>query len=199
MDNQKFVRNIRNICKTKGISISQIENDLGWSTGLISRWTKACPSFEKVVDIVNYLGVPFESLLDDSTAPKGQPESKQLVQKLTKMTKSGTIVWHPCESNAIAAEMIAPLADVGGLIGQAFYFAYQEGWFFLVMTEDDLLPFAPRLYISADQNTTPALESDDKGSLGVLLSYVDNELYNSWTNSRNRLMVRNFLNDTFQD
>lgn len=199
MDNQKFVRNIRNICKTKGISISQIENDLGWSAGLISRWTKACPSFEKVVDIVNYLGVSFESLLDDSTALEGQPESKQLVHKLTQMTKSGAIVWHSCESNVIAAEMIAPLADVGGLTGQAFYFAYQEGWFFLVMMEDDLLPFAPRLYISADQNTTPALESEDKVSLGVLLSYVDNELYNSWTNSRNRQMVRNFLNDTFQD
>lgn len=199
MDNQKFVRNIRNICKTKGISISQIENDLGWSTGLISRWTKACPSFEKVVDIVNYLGVSFESLLDDSVAPNEQSESKQLVQKLTQLTKSGAIVWQPCESNAIAAEMVAPLADAGGLTGQAFYFAYQEGWFFLVMTEDDLLPFAPCLYISADQNTVPYLESDDKSSLGVLLSYVDNELYTSWTSSRNRQMVRSFLNDTFRD
>lgn len=197
MDNQKFVRNIRNICKTKGISISQIENDLGWSTGLISRWTKACPSFEKVVDIVNYLGVSFESLLDDNVAPEGQPEAKQVVQKLTQMTKSGAITWHPCESNTIAAKIIAPLADMGGLVGQAFYFAYQEGWFFLVMTEDDLLPFAPHLYISADRNTAPVLESDDKASLGVLLSYVDNELYTSWTNSRNRQMVRSFLNDTF--
>ena len=59
MDNQKFVATVRRICKAKGLS----ENDLGWSAGLISRWNKACPSIEKVAELIAYLGVPKNCLV----------------------------------------------------------------------------------------------------------------------------------------
>lgn len=199
MDNQNFVRNIRNICKKKGISISQVETDLGWSVGLISRWTKACPSFEKVVDIVNYLGVTYESLLEGGDIPEDHTIPPKLLQKLTRLSQKGTITWLPCENDTAASKIIAPLVSEGCLAAPAYCFPYQKGYFFLVMAEDDLTPFSPRLYVAFDRNSLPALESDDGAALGPLLSVVDRELYDSWTVSRNRQMIKNFLNDPFDE
>lgn len=44
-----------------------MEEDLGFSPGLIGRWskTKTSPSFDKIVDIVRYLNISFEDLLRD--------------------------------------------------------------------------------------------------------------------------------------
>lgn len=199
MDNHNFVRNIRNICKMKGISISQMETDLGWSVGLTSRWTKACPSFEKVVDIVNYLGVSYESLLEGSDIPAEYPPPPRLIQKLTRLSRKGTIVWQSCENDVVASKMIDLLASEGCLTTPAYCYPYQKGYFFLVMAEDDQIPFSPRLYVSVDQNSPPALESDDRAALGPLLSVVDKELYDSWAASRNRQLIKNFLDDPFDE
>ncbi len=197
MDNQRFVRNIRNICKEKGISISQVENDLGWSPGLISRWSKACPSFEKVAAIVAYLDITFESLLEKDPAPREQMSEELLVEKLTELTINEKIVWRPCRENEAMRKRLAPLADRDCLIDVAYYFGFQGGYFLLIMAESDLLPFAPRLYIAPDGNSAPILESDDSEALGPILACVDSELYSSWMLSRKDQFIKRFLEEQF--
>ena len=62
--NAILVNNIRKICKNKKVPITQMEEDLGFSPGLISRWsrTKTSPSFDKVVSVMKYLDVTYEEL-----------------------------------------------------------------------------------------------------------------------------------------
>lgn len=196
MDNQVFLQNIRNICKKKGISVSQIETDLKWSPGLISRWSRACPSFDKVAAIVDYLGVSFESLLENDDSPPEELPADNLIQRLVRLLEEGIITWSPCESDDMAAKLAESLADNGCIVNQSYYFAYQEGYFFLAMAEDDILPFSPRLYISPDKTTPPLLQSDDRVALGPLFSYADKELYTSWVHSKVNQFIKRFLKDT---
>lgn len=196
MDNQLFLRNIRNICKEKGISVSQVETDLKWSPGLISRWSKACPSFDKVAAIVAYLGVSFESLLEGNPCQPQGPPTEDLIQRLIKMLEAGTIKWSVLGPDTEAAKLAAPLADKGCILSQSYYFAFQDGYFFLMMAEDEVLPFSLRLYISPDAATPPELQSDDKAALGPLLFYADREQYESWAHSKVNQFIKLFLKDT---
>ena len=61
MDNELLVKSIREICKSNNITPSQLEAELGFGAGLISRWTKSSPSLDKIVDIADYFNVPLTS------------------------------------------------------------------------------------------------------------------------------------------
>ncbi len=194
MNNQKFVANVRGICKAKGLSVSQVENALGWSAGLISRWNKACPSIEKVAELIAYLGVPFEELLGDSQNA-GEGESIRVVEKLVRQTKKGEIVWQPCREDVNAAELITMLEQDEISPELAYFYAYHKGYFFLVMAENGKLPLSLRLYLSPDRNTIPCLESDDVEGLAPLLRAVDRELYQAWAVSKANQFRQEFLSD----
>ncbi len=194
MDNQKFVANVRAICKAKELSVSQVENALGWSAGLISRWNKACPSIEKVAELIAYLGVPFEELLKDSQNV-GEAESIRVVEKLVERTRKGEIVWRPCREDVVATELIAMLEKDEALPELSYFYAYHKGYFFLVMAENGKLPLSLRLYLAPDRNTIPCLESDDAEGLAPLLRTVDRELYRAWAVNKANQFRQEFLSD----
>jgi len=194
MDNQKFVANVRAICKAKGLSVSQVENALGWSAGLISRWNKACPSIEKVAELIAYLGVSFEELLGDSQSA-GETGSIQVVEKLVEQTRKGEAVWHPCREDANAVELIAMLEKDEASPELSYFYAYHKGYFFLVMVENGKMPLSLRLYLSPGRNTIPCLESDDAEGLAPLLRIVDHELYQAWVVNKANQFRQEFLSD----
>lgn len=194
MDNQKFVATVRRICKAKGLSVSQVENDLGWSAGLISRWNKACPSIEKVAELIAYLGVPFEELLGDSQSA-GQSASTQVVEKLVEWTQKGTADWHLCKEDANVVKLVTMLEIEDASPELSYFYAYHKGYFLLVMTENGNLPLSLRLYLSPDKNTAPCLESDDSEKLALLLYAVDRELYHAWAVNKANQFRQEFLAD----
>lgn len=59
-----LTENIRETCRRKKISITRMESELGFSPGLISRWskTKTSPAFDKIYEIAGYLGVTINDL-----------------------------------------------------------------------------------------------------------------------------------------
>lgn len=59
--------NIRMQCKKQHLSITNMERELGFSPGLISRWTKSktSPAFDKIYEIAEYLKVSIDDLLRD--------------------------------------------------------------------------------------------------------------------------------------
>lgn len=57
------VKSIRELCKKNSIAISQLEGDLNFGAGLISRWTKNSPSLDKIVDIANYFHVSLDEVV----------------------------------------------------------------------------------------------------------------------------------------
>lgn len=63
MNNELLVKSIKNICQINNISVSQLENTLGFSPSLISRWNKTSPSLDKIVDIADYFHVSLDEVV----------------------------------------------------------------------------------------------------------------------------------------
>lgn len=61
---------VKKIAERKGVSIRQIELDLNFSNGSISKWNQSEPAASKVVKVARYLEVPISVLLNGSGGEK---------------------------------------------------------------------------------------------------------------------------------
>lgn len=57
--------NIKKICENQGISISELEKNLGFSRSYICKWNENEPGVRKVQKVADFLGVPIEELLEN--------------------------------------------------------------------------------------------------------------------------------------
>lgn len=55
---------IKELCREKGISISSLEKELGFSNALISKWSKADPMVSNLKKIADYFEKPIEYFLE---------------------------------------------------------------------------------------------------------------------------------------
>ena len=88
MDNELLVSNIKNLCKTNDMPISQLEKELGFGAGLISRWTKADPSIGKIIDIADFFYVSLDSL-----AGRKLHKQESFIPLLLRLTQDKEITW----------------------------------------------------------------------------------------------------------
>ncbi len=105
MDNNQIVESIKAICKTRGITVTKLEETLGMSQGLISRWSKSDPSLSKIIDIANY----FNLSLDEITGYSNIINDK-FIKKLLLQTTNGNLKW--CgynNSNNLPKQYIMPI------------------------------------------------------------------------------------------
>lgn len=54
---------IRELCKNNGTSIPNLESELGFGSGTISKWDKSAPSVDKLQKIANHFGVTIDYLM----------------------------------------------------------------------------------------------------------------------------------------
>ena len=76
---------IQKILKHKGISAAQLETDLGFAKGYISKLDKSYPSSENIVKIADYLNVTTDSLLKEDPAAELINEDIQ-IRTISKLT-----------------------------------------------------------------------------------------------------------------
>lgn len=71
---------IKALCKEKKTSISKLEKQLGFGNGVIGRWDKSVPSYERLAAVANALDVPVAYLTgeadDLSAGIKKDPEQE---------------------------------------------------------------------------------------------------------------------------
>lgn len=56
--------NIKAVCKEKGITVSALEEELKFTRGSIYKWSKHCPSAEKLRAVSKKLDKPIEYFLE---------------------------------------------------------------------------------------------------------------------------------------
>ena len=56
---------IKALCAQKGISVRELEKQMGFSYGSVAKWKNHAPSFDKIVKIADFFGVPNEALTGD--------------------------------------------------------------------------------------------------------------------------------------
>lgn len=60
---------IKALCKEKKTSISKLEKELGFGNGVIGRWDKSVPSYERLAAVANALDVPVAYLTGETDDP----------------------------------------------------------------------------------------------------------------------------------
>lgn len=58
-----IVKNIKNLCRKRGISLSGLEKQLGFGKSTISKWLKSSPTIEKLSAVAEYFDVSVDELL----------------------------------------------------------------------------------------------------------------------------------------
>ena len=89
MNNKQIINSIKALCQEHSITITKLEETLGMSQGLISRWNKSDPSLSKVIDIADY----FKVSLDEVTGYKNIINDK-FISKLLLQTTNKILKWH---------------------------------------------------------------------------------------------------------
>lgn len=54
---------VKEACKTKGISVSALEKELGLGNGTITKWNKVAPNVYNLKKIADFFGKPIEYFL----------------------------------------------------------------------------------------------------------------------------------------
>lgn len=55
---------IKEICKSKGISVRSVEKEAGLSNGAISKWNDASPTVDKLYSVSKILKVKIDKLIE---------------------------------------------------------------------------------------------------------------------------------------
>lgn len=94
MNNEQLVSSIKTLCQEHNIAITKLEETLGMSQGLISRWNKTDPSLSKIIDIADYFKISLDELVGRTNTI-----SDNFINGLIKCTENQKIKWHPYSDN----------------------------------------------------------------------------------------------------
>lgn len=56
---------VKKLASKNGVSINQLEKDLGFSSSSISKWNNSDPTSSKLKQVAEYFGVTMDYLLED--------------------------------------------------------------------------------------------------------------------------------------
>lgn len=73
---------IKDIVQQKGISITALEQDLGYSQGNLGRMMKKDPKISRVQEVADYLGVTVSMLLDEDNEYYFDKETAEMADAL---------------------------------------------------------------------------------------------------------------------
>lgn len=84
--------NIRDIAKTKGLSINRLEQELGFARSSINKFNKNTPSVEKLQQIAERLNVTVDNLMTGNVVDKNNettltPKDEKDIEKILEQTR----------------------------------------------------------------------------------------------------------------
>lgn len=197
-DGELLVERIRDICRKKQISIAQMEKELKWSQGLISRWTKNSPSIGKIMEVVSYLGVSYEELLGegDSEDEENDGRVETLFEKLYRTTEMGKLIWEVCDDDFDNIDVQSLLRQNENEGCKIYYTPYEKGFFLLILKRED----KETMEIGVLRNHKARVEYQDPDTeewLEELLELIDQEEYEEWNKLKTKYYVEQFMRTDF--
>lgn len=193
MDNEKMIENIRTLCKSNNISPAKLEEELGFSQGLISRWKDKTPSIDKIIDIADY----FHISLDEVVGRNENNINDGFIKALYEKTINKEITWKTFEPSTDESGIIQYTQDFEYLSPmeeeeykhfcdthkeKSYYFEYIGGYisiYALYEYHDITKPKELKLFIQPDIRAEIIQQPFDKSELlplwlKVLISLEDN-------------------------
>lgn len=109
MDEKTLTQRIKEVCEQKDLTISKLEKDLDFSSGLISRWDKTSPSIDRVVAVAKYLQTSVDYLLGLKDDNNQNILKAKFINTLLTRTINLEIDWKKCDKDSTLNE--TALAD----------------------------------------------------------------------------------------
>jgi len=194
-DGDILVENIRKICKEKEISIAQMEKDLKWSQGLISRWTKNSPSIGKIIEVINYLNVSYEELLGKiESGEYKEKDDESLSHKLYDVTNMGKLEWKLYREDFQNEDIQELLLEEEEC--RVYYASYEAGLFLLILNREGQGGLEIGATHSKKGKIIYSLEDTDEW-IEELLKIVDQNEYDRWSEMKTKYYIKRFMRTDF--
>lgn len=71
-----MVEKIRELCRKQGTSLTKLEQQLGFGNGVIGRWGRSKPSYDRLEKVANALGVSVSDLTGEGQKNSPPPEER---------------------------------------------------------------------------------------------------------------------------
>jgi len=175
---------VKRLCKKRGIAVSNLEKELGWSNGSINRWSRTNPSIEKVFAVAECLGMTLDELLGvKSTKPNVEYLQSDIGEKILQLTERKKIGWTEMDEISLL-EFEETDAMRNGYENHGFYRAeWRNGTLFLLVFYKENTDMDIRLYLSVEGGEAEEEKSEQK-ILMRLLKYIDAKLYKKLNHAR---------------
>lgn len=198
MDNYKFVENIKYYIKKKDFTIAQVEKQLGWSTGLISRWKTMSPALDKIVALSELIEVSVDTLLGQETEPGHKNHSQNSMQLIQDWSVELNVDWHELTVDSNFGQGIREFIEEQAVEEQiCLYCMHGDGYILLlVQFGSPDKPMGLKLLTMAGKNDAPYAVPVDLDQLVDLLRIANHELYKRWSERRGELYWSGLSEDT---
>jgi len=74
------IENIKMLCRQRGITIAELERNLGFGNGSISYWAKSSPPYNRLQMVAEYLGVSVQKLAGEEEPPTNGDELIEILE-----------------------------------------------------------------------------------------------------------------------
>lgn len=200
MDNEKIVKSIKELCKKHNITANQLENKVGLSQGLISRWLKTTPSLDKIIDIADYFDISIDNVVGRELRHKKNNNSNSFISALLDKTSNNQLEWFEDEEQL---DQIFDSNDslINYRLGaiEAFFAKYNTGKFILCMQysieDGKISEYCVELFIQPDSNSSWVLEEEDTKQLYELWLNVRSKFYVELDETKADKLKKSFLNE----
>lgn len=176
MNNEAIVNSIKNLCKDRNISASQLEKEIGLSQGLISKWQKTIPSLDKIVDIADYFHVSLDLIVGRDSNFKDK-----FLEMIYNKTLNNTLIWQP-NFQKNSNKILLPHKDYydeDTYIEIAYYSDFNDGNFIincLCKYHQTIDPLELDFYIKPDEKSSLVFQEYSVDELKPLWLAIINNL-----------------------
>ncbi len=189
MDNELLVKSIKNICRINNISVSQLENTLGFSPSLISRWNKTSPSLDKIIDIADYFHVSLDEVVGRNQKKKNK--NYNFISLIIEQTKNNILQWKDYFSLDFSKIKCKKPEDINSILSNfnnyydremyTFFAEYNNGYLilscYLVVPNNAIEKYEFFFYVQPNNDTQPVYQLCDQEQLLELYRCIRKSLY----------------------
>lgn len=126
MDRELMINNIKQLCKNNSITLTRLEEILGFSQGLIGRWKDKNPTLDRVVDIADY----FQTSLDEIVG-RSKNFDDDFLQTIYDITDKGILKWHPANTASPVIRVPHEIYNEDKYDKLTYYTEFNSGYFII--------------------------------------------------------------------
>lgn len=125
MNRELMVNNIKELCKNRNMTVTGLEDTLGFSQGLIGRWKDKSPTLDRVIDIADYFSVSIDDMVGRTI-----PTNDAFLEVVYNMTNNGTFQWDKVSltQSYIVAPKMTELYNEDEFSEVYYYTSLDEGY-----------------------------------------------------------------------